>query len=350
MDASMFLPPDGTNIRSSAGAPLVPPVEWFNEWPEWADPTAMTPEQPASITVVLRGPETGRVAGVFAQPGQCYLNDPDGCWTAQPDPTGYSLFHRPFHAVDRSGGVVTVQAGVLGAVNGGHTPGQPSMEHEMSVIANPDLHLAMVRAWDYEVDGRVFQVVTGALVPEATIGGALYLNRSALSGVWRCRTRWTDDDTTGGCRSLGPQLVTRPALPHRQLAGFALTMEDPMDTEPSVDVDVADLRSAVLVLHHELRALADSRVTAAACCEACAAKKQPAAGCSGGCRSVQAAETTGDIVMTDTADTADTADTSGLADRVDALAELVDTLAERLALIESTVVDQIPVADIPAGV
>lgn len=335
MNPDVFTPPEGATVTTPVGAPIIPPAEWFTEWPEWADPTSMTPEKPSSVVTVLQGPETGRVAGVFAQPGQCYLNDPTQCWTAQPDPSGYTMFHRPFAARAGDGSTVMVDAGVLGAMNGGHAPDQPSLEREVSTIANPDLHLAVVRAWDMVwSDGNTYQVVTGCLVPEATVGAALYLNRSGLSGVWRCRHQWATDDNEGGCRGLGPQVVTRPALPHRPMAGVraaAVTEETNMETMDLAG-QVAELRDVVAGLLQTDRTV-----------KACA------------CQTKAAADTSaptvapGDVPEDTTGDTTD--QESGRVDelsaRVDSLTELVETLARHVAELETAVAQGTPIADIP---
>lgn len=213
------------------GASLVPPHEWVTTIPEWLFGAAA---HDVHVELDPEHEDFTRAAGLYYSHDSCYMNDTSECWLPPASPSGNEPFYSG-HA-DYGGDVGRVLTGTI-PIFGGHTdttlsydeamqarndrpedqrlvgslfdlilPYDP--EHLAETVDDPERSLALGLA-------RQAGVFLGSATAEMTVGEAVTVNRSGLSGEWWPRRNFVS--TTGslislGLDALGPVLVTRAAI------------------------------------------------------------------------------------------------------------------------------------------
>lgn len=193
--------------------PETPPSEWFSK-PDWLEPGQ-------KLTVLANG----QAAGYWFQHGTCLVHDPTAC--PKPDPTGYRMFAQ-------NGDIDGTPVGVIGNVHG-HASPNATVQQAMAHYSDPDAAMLIGACGDDE-HGAWF---AGCLIPDKDWTGrdVAFLNRCALSGDWRPLPYdspwWTQNGVAReavmaaeGYSSLGPTLVTRPALPLVRSYAMAASADD----------------------------------------------------------------------------------------------------------------------------
>lgn len=173
------------------GAPVVPPLEWFEELPDGFHPSEMA-------YVDLCG-DVGRFATLVAEDGIPFtfpFNTPGGVFDA-PEFAGERLSSEAYYfndrnenlltVADRSGELVQIPAGAIGF---GHSPDDIASFDQLyewhdrdlsSTWTGAALERALIRARIVEVEDR-YLVAVGAVVPTVTVGEALSIYHAETSG------------------------------------------------------------------------------------------------------------------------------------------------------------------------
>lgn len=331
------------------GAPNLPPYAWLTELPE----ALLADQQAGDITVIMSGPETGRAFGIYYDHDVCYLNDPGECWLPPASPSANEAFvvgTMPYSQFDDE--LNDVLVGTI-PITGGHTPDDLGFEEAVQYRNDlPERQRLVGTLWDImlprdiedeSAGERQVGIFIGAATPEMTVGEALMVNRSGLSGEWWPRENFVAMDGTTvdvALDALGPVLVTKAAIPTNR------------GGEANASIEIGYSRAASGVVHGpKLIQLQESnmgtkadklRVDAVTACQTCRVKKAATADTGACCDECAAAEEAkhADVETKTAEETTDTmgeetSDNGDLAERVSSLEAVVasheSAIAELLA-------------------
>lgn len=283
---------DAVNHESPLGSPLIPPREWLLEVPEW-----FWTASAGDIKVVLTGDETGRAAGLYYDHDVCYMNDLNECWLPPASPSNNEPFHAghiPYSDFDLG---EDIPVGTI-PITHGHT--DTDLPFEEAVQARNDLperqrlvgtlwDVMMPRDRDDPSAGeRQVGLFLGAATPEMTVGEAMMVNRSALSGEWWPRRNFiasTGQTVDIALDALGPVLVSRAAIPTNR-RGKHQTMNSELSQAAVYTRTAAGVVLGPSIYHFgdqpmepapagltpAAASVVEPATTAAPCCDACAGK------------------------------------------------------------------------------
>lgn len=173
-----------------------PPLDWFIETPEGADP-----EWPGAQVF-----EGGRVYARIADWDTCLLDAGSGsadgqCWSPPKSPTGYQLAHQGIDLTCDDGTIVK-GANIGGSVNHFNPL---SMAAGLAVDYYSNTASRMLKGLYHEDDQGVFFL--GQVWPDLSTVDVDHVSGTALSGDWRWRPPLKEYDMAGA------QMVNLPGLP-----------------------------------------------------------------------------------------------------------------------------------------
>jgi len=284
------------DAASLLGSPALPPFEWLTEIPDWI----LLDQLAGDITVIMEGPEIGRAAGIYYSHDSCYMNEPGECWLPPASLSGNEAFLVGKMPYSQFGDHPDVLVGTI-PITGGHTP--EDLEFAEAVEYRNDLperqrlvgtlwDIILPRDMENDLEGeRQVGIFLGAATPEMTVGEALMVNRSGLSGEWWPRYDFTavDGSTVDmALDALGPVLVTKAAIPtnrggkanadielgySRAASGVVQGPKLIQLQENDMGTKAAKLRVDAITACQTCRVKQASTDDTEACCDACATKE-----------------------------------------------------------------------------
>lgn len=188
------------------------PLEWFNSKPDWWDNISQH-----SIYV----DDKGRVAGLVNNWEQCYLNDPERCFKADPNQDLSKMYQSNATTVEGNIIPVSVLSATYGhenfnTINGAIAYNQGYVnEYGEQLSQSNDIMAHQLCYGQYHPveEGLAF---FGAMFPHVDSNMVQRINASAISGSW------AEDATEGKQTFLGATFVNRGALPLQISAGLKL--------------------------------------------------------------------------------------------------------------------------------
>lgn len=163
------------------GAPIVPPLEWFESVPDWADPRVMA-------HVVMCGEERGRFWTMIGEEDIPYMVAFEDVEAPVAAASSYYMNERmenPLVVVGSDGNEVEIAAGPIGF---SHSP--TSLDTEQALwewhdrewgTAARERVMARARLWTTELNGRTVVVASGAVMADVTWAEALNILNSEVS-------------------------------------------------------------------------------------------------------------------------------------------------------------------------
>lgn len=194
------------------------PESWFKEAPEWKDEVDQY-----SLQVSDREHDKGRVYGLIANFGACYLNFNNQCWTA-PQIKQEEEYVYQGNVRSREGNLVPVN--ILAATKGHHfsdsqienvLANQGFLDDQFSPLSQSYDVMAHQLAYGRYINTPEGIAFCGALFPHVGASMVNRINASAVSGHWQ------KDLTDNQIHFLGAVFVNRGALPLRSRSNIELT-------------------------------------------------------------------------------------------------------------------------------
>lgn len=186
-------------------APVAAPRSWLELSPDHAARAAAGIHTP--LTIVLDGPELGRIYGDVAPKNQCILDGRPGCWTAPNESTDDLSRSMNGHYETAEGDDLIV--GVI-PMDCNHAP-DGTTEDAIDFMAHTGVQLAIVRY----VHTPTTIAAVGVVSPGLTYGQAVRARAAAQSGDWRALLREIkfDDGRPPEFRFTGSVTVNVGGLP-----------------------------------------------------------------------------------------------------------------------------------------